>query len=527
MEQMNNRESSLLIKSKPIDGTSWSTTDRLQLLAYLEWCVQYCVNFQVTAPGYLEKATGKHFSKERIRQKLYKEWQTYGTCDKFNDLFDLGTSGLLTLVDDEQQYFHQIVTGIDPAEGAHCTPGRSLGLAAPSGTLSEPHSICSIGTTKDPDELSTPEASDSDVVPGRPRKKRKAKLSVGPTRQTSNNYLGENKPESDDSTGSAQSEDESVLISIASPELSDVEFHLAPVIPDSPKDDVTIIPRAQSTSTTKARLRQSEADLLKQKIYVITLENRISELERINHSKHCICLTSSAQINYGEETRIQDFIFSSKNSPSGEEPLATGYENLEANRLRFLNTSLRAEYENLHSNIRDTSSTICHSSLAETLPEQRTDFSDLANNWARRIGGKDLGSLLNHCETAQIPKKAILISLLAAGIFDLVLEKVFPTFLAADPSLLDQYRKHIEILCTLFDGEKMEVVKSQAGDSLSLGQEVQICLLPALFAIPEAADEVGVEEEASLSASSRKAFAEVADEDIESLVLLEKAVVFL
>ncbi|KAF9770643.1 hypothetical protein IL306_011768, partial [Fusarium sp. DS 682] len=132
MARKNNRKSRRPAKSKPTERIFWSTTDRLQLLAYLNWCVQYCVKFEVTAPGYLEKATGKHFSKERIRKKLYNEWQTYGTCDKFNDLFELGTAGLSPLVGEEQEDFHKMITSINPAQEARCTRSRSLGLAARS-----------------------------------------------------------------------------------------------------------------------------------------------------------------------------------------------------------------------------------------------------------------------------------------------------------------------------------------------------------------------------------------------------------
>ncbi|KAH7182072.1 hypothetical protein DER46DRAFT_521548 [Fusarium sp. MPI-SDFR-AT-0072] len=627
MARKNNRKSRRSTRSKPTERIFWSTTDRLQLLAYLNWCVQYCVKFEVTAPGYLEKATGKHFSKERIRQKLYKEWRNYGTCKKFNDLFELGTAGLLPLVGEEQEIFHKMITSMNPAQEARRTRSRSLGLAARSGTLSAPRSIYSISSSREPNELSTPQAGNSNVVPERPRQKTKAKSSLGPTRMASNNDLSEDELAGDNNTDKVKSEDESELSTIASPELLDIELQLAPTIPDSQEDTITVISQAESNSSTEVRLRQSEADLLKQKSYSVTLENRISELERRNHDlEHCRRLASSAQGNHEEEIRLREVISSLKDKLDRERLLMKNYEELEADRLGFLNTSLRADYETLHSNIRDTSSTICHLSLDDTLPEQRTGFSHLANNWAGRIGGRDLGSLLGHCETVQIPKKFILASLLAAGIFELVLEKVFPAFLAADSPLLDQYRKHIEtqsgwnalqqldvisiksllsdkdvkngiisersewlsslmlqnLSCflppesrvithrlsrnepktetisdmtstlhhalkfkielmlsvkrlkylffrpgTLFNAEKMEVVKSQAGDIALLGQEVKICLLPALFTNSEAANETGVEEESSFRANYSKALAEVTDEGIESLVVVEKAIVFL
>ncbi|EGU72984.1 hypothetical protein FOXB_16506 [Fusarium oxysporum f. sp. conglutinans Fo5176] len=427
-----------------------------------------------------------------------------------------------------------------------------------------------------------------------------------------------------------------------------MEPELAPAIPDS-QENIMIAASQARLSSPEARLTQSEADLLNQKCYSVTLEKRISELERRNNDlEHCISLASSVQGIHGEEARLRQVISSLKDKLERERLLTKNYEELEADRLGFINTSLPIQYDNLHSNIRDTSSAICHLSRDDTLPEQRAGFSHLANNWAKRIGGCDLGSLLCHCEAAQIPKKVILVSLMAAGIFELALEKVFPEFLAADSPLLDQYTKHIETqskhsilvtlnlsccpdteltrpggckalrrldvisikallsdkdvkkaiiteksnwLCslmlqnlscflplqsrdiaqrsphdereaetiggmrstlyhaltvkielmlsvkrfrylffrpgTLFDAERMEVVKSQAGDSALLSQEVKICLLPAFFTILEAGNESGVGEESSFRANYSKALAEVIDEDIESLVLVEKAIVFL
>ncbi|KAI3585770.1 hypothetical protein IWW34DRAFT_781193 [Fusarium oxysporum f. sp. albedinis] len=646
MARKNNRKSRRRAKSKPTERILWSNTDRLQLLAYLNWCVQYCVKFEVTAPGYLEKATGKHFSKERIKRKLYKEWKIYGTCKKFNQLFELGTAGLSSLVGEEQEIFQKMVTSINPAQVPRCTRSRSLGLAAQSGTLSAPRSIYSISSSREPNELSTPQAGNSKVVPERPRQKTKAKSSFGPTRMASNNDLSDDELARDDNTEEVKSEAESELSTIASPELADMELRLAPTVPDSQGDTMTVISQTWSNSPMDVRLRQSEADLLKQKSYSMTLENRISELERINNDlKHC---NRSAQGNHGVETRLREEISRYKIRLEREGLLMKNYKELEADRLGFLNTSLRADYGKLHSNIRDTSSRICRLSLDDTLPEQRTGFSQLADNWARRIGRPDLGSLLDHCETAQIPKKVILAALLAASIFELVLEQVFPTFLAADSPLLDQYRKHIEteskhpvllkpnLACcqeteltrsggwnalqrldiisiksllsdqhvkkkiisersnrlsslmlqnlscflplesrditqrsrhndletdiindtsttlyhavgvkielmlsvkrlkylffkpgALFDAEKMEVVESQVGDTALLGQEVKTCVLPALFTISEADHETGVKEELGFRASYSKALAEVRDEDLKSLVLVEKAIVFL
>ncbi|KAF5530132.1 hypothetical protein FNAPI_13654 [Fusarium napiforme] len=539
MARKNNRKPRRRARSRPTERILWSNTDRLQLLAYLDWCVQYCVKFEVTAPGHLERVTGKHFSKERIRRKLYDEWTNYGTSEKFCELFEVGTAGLTPLVGEELEVFHKMFTSISPAQGARCTRSRSLGLAATSGPAS-------LGSNDDPseDELAR-----------------------------------------DDDPGRVKSEDNSELSRLASSELSSMDLQLAPVIPDSQEDAMTVISEAGSNSPMEVRLRLSEAELLKQKSYSVTLENRISELERRNYDlEHCIDNASSSPGNFsGVEVRLRQELAKSKGRLEREGLLMGSYKDLEADRLGFLNTSLRAEYDNLHSNIRNTSSTICHLSLDDSLPEQRTNFPPLADNWAKRISGYCLGCLLDRCEAAQIPKRFIFAALVAAGIFELVLEDVFPAFLAADSPLLDEYRRHIETESyflppesrditqrlshsdpeketiedvkttlthalrfkielllsvkrlkyhffrpgTLFDAETMKVGQSQARNIALLGEEVKICLLPALFTFPEASNGNGSGGESDLRASYSKALTEASAKCTESLVLVEKAIVFL
>jgi len=80
---------------------------------------------------------------------------------------------------------------------------------------------------------------------------------------------------------------------------------------------------------------------------------------------------------------------------------------------------------------------------------------------------------------------------------------------------------------TVFDPEKMKVGQTQAGDTALFGREVKICLFPALFSIPEAGNKIEAQEKSDLREVYRKAFAQASDKDTESLVLMEKAIVFL
>ncbi|KLO86456.1 Uncharacterized protein LW93_11232 [Fusarium fujikuroi] len=417
MKRKNSQSSGRRVRSKRTERISWSNTERLQLLAYLDWCVQSQVKFEATAPGYLKNATGRHFSVERIRRKLYQEWSFYGICERFNDLFERGTAGLLPLPSEQQEYFHKIFASINPAKPPHYASSRSFGLDARSRTLTNSGLINSVDGSGEPSGFSTSLTDKSNVVPEHPRQKTIAKPFLGPTKP-SNDDLTEDELASGNNPDNVQGEDETRLSAITSPEFSDMEFsdmelEFNPTVSGLQKNTLTVVSQARSSSSLEPRLSQPEALLLKEKVYCLTLENRIFELEERNRDlEDCIRLASSAQ-----ETEII----------------------------------------------------------------------------------QDMRNTLHHAFNVKI---------------ELMLSVKRLKHLFFKPG-------------TLFDGKKMEVVKSQARDSALLGQEVQICLLPALFAASEGTDETGDGEETSLSASYRQALPGVTDEDIESLVLVEKAIVFL
>lgn len=116
MARKRNRKSkrSAKLKPKPKGRLFWSDTDRLELLAHLNWCVQYDQKFESTAIDYLKKATGKEFTPRQIRDKLKREWTKSGTCDDFDDLFSLGTAGLEEFKGQELQRFLEISSKFDP-----------------------------------------------------------------------------------------------------------------------------------------------------------------------------------------------------------------------------------------------------------------------------------------------------------------------------------------------------------------------------------------------------------------------------
>lgn len=93
------------------NGRVWSDSNRLQLLAYLNWCATYRENLLLTAEDHLKRVTGNDFTQTQIRRKLRLEWKNHGLCDNFDDVFTQGTPSL-DLSDEEQSEIQSIFTGL-------------------------------------------------------------------------------------------------------------------------------------------------------------------------------------------------------------------------------------------------------------------------------------------------------------------------------------------------------------------------------------------------------------------------------
>ncbi|KAG5758897.1 hypothetical protein H9Q72_012980 [Fusarium xylarioides] len=106
MARKRSRKSKKQGTSRGQDGRVWTNSHRLELLAFLNWCVQQDKgpDFYTTVTDHLKQTTKKNFAKVEIQKKLWDEWRKRGTCPKFAHLYTLGTAGLGPLgVEDQRE----------------------------------------------------------------------------------------------------------------------------------------------------------------------------------------------------------------------------------------------------------------------------------------------------------------------------------------------------------------------------------------------------------------------------------------
>ncbi|KAG7418429.1 hypothetical protein Forpe1208_v005322 [Fusarium oxysporum f. sp. rapae] len=131
--------------SRRLDGPVWSNSHRLELLAFLNWCVQQekGPEFFTLVAGHLKQATKKIFTKLQIRQKLDREWRKRGTCNRFSRLYFQETDVLEPLGAEDQSQLELIAMRLEkepPKAGRflRCALRQwLLRIANPSGLLSQ------------------------------------------------------------------------------------------------------------------------------------------------------------------------------------------------------------------------------------------------------------------------------------------------------------------------------------------------------------------------------------------------------
>ncbi|KAF4977311.1 hypothetical protein FZEAL_6134 [Fusarium zealandicum] len=416
----------------------WEDRDRLELLAYLNWCVQCDVNFNTTVVGHLKKTTGKDFLDRQIRDKLRREWENFGICDKFEDLYSQGTTALnQENNEDEMQVIQEMLVRLGSPLGAryrlrsassvHNSRSRTLSTALSTSTRVTPASQLARvrGSSRPHSGLeNTWQRTDTEAL--------RQSAHSGIRSDESGDELAREYP-----TEVVKGEEYSELSSVPCTDDSDLELITLASPTKSSESELRSGEEGQALGET-TNTRVTETEFLKQSASVFTLRNRLSEMQRELDEMH-----ESSQAARGNRFDLWQQISHLRGQLEAKDRLWQDTVAFETQSLAFSKTPIKRDYDLLYHKINETCSFICDMSLTEALPEQDGEFHPSAETWALKAANCKLDRLVSHSQAEAIPKEKLFASLVAAGIFELVFEPVVPDILALESPLLHQYRRHI------------------------------------------------------------------------------------
>ncbi|KAF4972874.1 hypothetical protein FSARC_645 [Fusarium sarcochroum] len=355
-------------------------------------------------------------------------------------------------------------------------------------------------------------------------------------------------------------EDESELSTLPSPEDSDIELNMTPAIPDSEDEMVLDSPEPSPNLATESGLRDLEPELLKQKGYVFTLTNRLSEMQReVDELKHCDRAANSEQFD------LRDQMSKLKSKLEAKERLTRDFEALKTDGLAFPKTSAKKEFELLYHNISDTSSLICDMSADDNLPEERSGFPQSVQTWAMQISGGwnalhrlDLVAIKSLMEGEDVKNEVISerakwLSLLITRTLSCFLpsksrdmnqrlslndaekemmndlENTLSRALSIKMDLTLSVKRYKFVFFkpgTEFDADNMQGDGMKTDGTIPESQGIKLCLLPALFFLSVEKDDGGYQDvPSSFSMNYHESLTETNPDGLQSLVIVSKAVV--
>ncbi|KAI8670014.1 hypothetical protein NCS56_00805200 [Fusarium sp. Ph1] len=390
------------------NGRVWSDSNRLQLLAYLNWCATYRENLLPTAEDHLKRVTGNDFTQTQIRRKLRLEWKNHGLCDNFDDVFTQGTPSL-DLSDEEQSEIQSIFTGL--LHGPHGLRSNTWETRA--------RSRAALNTVRT-------------FAAKRPAIRLKVTNKNSPTRPGASlyplDYSVNDKGDKDNAVNSIDVLDTESEVSELSP--------LCPSLQSashSPSPTSSPGPTGQPSDDIAAL----QDEVLKLKGHNLTLQNRVSELETDHEEMRHLRKSTKGDIDYSNRMM---YILEKRNKA-----MSTHSGNVEYSKARrpgLPESTIMQEHQGLYLEILNEAHAFSRGDKSPKISNNDQNAHP-ARGWAMKASGWDLHPLLCHYMSEKIPSSRLVAALVAAGIFELVFERAFPDVLGVESPLIDGYRRHI------------------------------------------------------------------------------------
>lgn len=118
----------------------WERGDGIELLAYLDYCLEHGIDFESTKISHLKAVTGKDFSEEQVSGKLRREWKGYGRQgpNTVQDLLSEGSPFLVGYIDIDREDIREAISRIEPPASRYRLRSASSALLSRRRTPPKP-----------------------------------------------------------------------------------------------------------------------------------------------------------------------------------------------------------------------------------------------------------------------------------------------------------------------------------------------------------------------------------------------------
>ncbi|KAK3292017.1 uncharacterized protein B0H64DRAFT_408729 [Chaetomium fimeti] len=424
-------------RSKPRPPTFvWKRNDINILLACLDYCLQYDLDFETIAIAHIAKRTGKQVTAQLIQRALKQETRRYGREGQgtVQDLLSEGSIFLEGYDDTDRKNIREQIGRIEPPQLRYRLRSTSMESPSRSRTLSlnRPQRLETSAVTNH----SPPELVGLDVLVNKGERQTAAH---GSTSQRGNRAPGRERTRTASLPSRVKTEHGQGQCQGQSAE---------------------ILPRVSPTSTAAAdngsrvaelvqELQRTARENKEQKDYIFTLSNRLSEAEY-----ECAKVRESARkaAEYCDDLVMQRDLRYENSVLKGQLGQMTSQrQTIDLASTGSLGPSPRTiwqEFECIATDVKDACSsvdiTIPPASAGTSAHRGQGSKEPESESWMRRAAHCSLDQYLSSLAMdTSVSEFHIIRALVAAGISQLVFESKFPDLVARESPMLDQYRKHI------------------------------------------------------------------------------------
>ena len=477
------------------DKIYWEPSEVFELLAWLDYCLENKLDFETSVVDHLSKTTGRYHNLARIKRKLTREWNLWGSIElnTLKDLYDGGSKTLHGYTDEDRAAIRQAKEQIGSPStrfrlrSASTIPSISsppslsstslLSSRSPSGPdrrqPSETATLRSRARSRSRDVFSIPsDSGDEETVcervcpspsisqhtshrrPGRnlqtrqlQRRKVRKIRPANPSRKTkrSNSLAREvssviereprRHPRLPGQVDRAQQPARSSSYTDAASQTADSMLELE-----------TRITGLETELARKIKeLEDIQRECLEHKDYVFTLSNRLSAAQdECDVVRHSITAASDHRDDPAMQHVLRYELESLRRQMSKIQRQRQAIAKLETDSLKPSLNTIREEVDLIKSEIRDACFSIDLGvpMFADAGDTSRRDGTTI-DAWARRIAGCSMSKLIASNLAKGGSETEILRALTAAAICEYVFESSFPHFISRESALLDQYRRVI------------------------------------------------------------------------------------
>lgn len=415
----------------------WDTDSTAELLAWLDYCCKYGIDFLDTVVNHLHTKTGRRRDLDQVKSRLRLKWDQWGSDERGSnsrDMYHKGTSCLTRIESENKEPILEAFRRLGELDLRYRL--RSTTSTTRSTNRSRSRTLAAVQQGREASQSPLSNLSTTPSLPPVPPTPfESASVSSGPVKQEKEVPDSDEYPPYPDSRLSAGDEDTITPARGISRDIGGKRRRLG-----------DLEGRLQDQTN---QLAESRTAVLAHRSQLFTLSNQFSAIRQENDQLlRSIRAAESQQDKAALLSKLQYENLILKQRLAASQSYQDATRELEAGILGPTKAEIKREMMVIEDIINDAASSLWGVHIPFRV--ENLDFPEHSRAFAESLitrvsGWNSIDQFSVYIHDNNIPRLEVVRSVASVGISTLVFESTFPDFQLVESPLLDQYRKHLLI----------------------------------------------------------------------------------